>query len=99
MHVAVEGPTVETDDEIRHYTVCSEIKRIHFAVMSEERERGGQEWRVRIDGIPDPCIVHDTPWTDPEQACRAALQVVRVMLELEEMQQAELRGRRRETSG
>lgn len=92
----VDGPVVDKETGAQVYMVRGE-RDVRFTVLPESPTTGPTEWTVQIEGVPDPCIVHDEPWLTPEEARDAALKVVRTMLDLERMQREDQeRNRRRQ---
>ncbi len=60
------------------YTARLGSHSLHFSVIPK-----GQDWDVEIEGLPEPGILHEQPWTTPEMARDAALRFVTSMLEIE----------------
>lgn len=90
----VVGPVVDQKTGAQAYTVHGE-RDVRFTVMPQ-LSAGRTEWSVQIEGVPEPCIVHDEPWLSPEEARDAALKVARTLLILERMQREDReRGRPR----
>ncbi len=77
----VEGPRVDEQSEEYVYRVHGDERDVEFSAI---READG--WGVRIEGIPDPGIVHDRPWSTVEDARDAAVDAIDSMLALERMQ-------------
>ena len=86
--LTVEGPSVDQETQEHHFIVHGEERQIRFSVIPEELE-GIKGWGVRIEGIPDPCIVHERPWTSVEAARVCALRAIDALLSLERMQREE----------
>lgn len=84
---AVEGPVVDEDTQEHRYVVHGE-RDVGFSVIPEELE-GEHGWGVRIDGVPEPSIVHDRPWPSVETARDAAIGAVENILRLDRMQREE----------
>lgn len=78
----VEGPTVDDSTGVQSYTVIEEGHTIHFS-LQEERSTGRSIWKVSLEGVPDPGIIHREPWTTAEMARDAALRAVHTMLDIE----------------
>lgn len=78
----VEGPTVNERTGEQSYTVTEAGHTVHFS-LQEERSNGRSTWKVNLEGVPDPGIIHREPWTTPEMARDAALRAVHTMLDIE----------------
>jgi hypothetical protein len=87
----VEGPSVDQETRVHHFIVHGDVRQIRFMVIPEEFQ-GKKGWGVRIEGIPDPCIVHEQPWISVEAARDAALRAIEALLTLERMQREEQGG-------
>lgn len=81
-HVQVDGPVVDEITGVQSYTVSEQGRTVHFS-LEQERSNGQSTWKVNLEGVPDPGIVHREPWTSPEMARDAALRAVQAMLDIE----------------
>jgi hypothetical protein len=84
----VEGPSVDQETQEHRFIVHGDVRQIRFSVLPEELG-GIKGWGVRIEGIPDPCIVHEQPWASVEAVCVCALRAIEDLLSLERMQREE----------
>jgi hypothetical protein len=82
-HFHLVGPDVDPDPRTRRHTATMYGHTGRFTVTFNSRIK---EWTVNIDGIPEPCIVHERPWLSAEEARDAAAQALRAILELEHVQ-------------
>lgn len=77
----IDGPVVDGTTGVQSYTVSEEGHTIHFS-LEEERSNDRSTWKVNLEGVPDPGIIHREPWTSAEMARDAALQAVQAMLDI-----------------
>jgi len=84
----VEGPSVDRETQEHRFIVHGDVRQIRFSVIPEELA-GMTGWGVRIEGIPDPSIVHEQPWPSVETAREAALRAIEALLTLDRMQREE----------
>ena len=78
------------DERTHRFRVCGEHHDIDFAVVAEE-QNGDRGWGVQIDGLPDPPIVHSSPWDSLDAARDAAVSAIQDILTLERMQQEDMK--------
>lgn len=85
----VQGPVTDEETGKQCYTVHGTERDIRFAVFPETRA-GEEGWGVEIEGIPDPGIARDKPWSSVQEARNAAIGAVRSILKLERMQREDM---------
>jgi hypothetical protein len=78
----VDGPVVDETTGVQTYTVMEDGHTVHFS-LEEDRSNSVSTWKVSLEGIPDPGIIHREAWTTPEMARDAALRAVHAMLDIE----------------
>lgn len=80
--MSVQGPVVDEATGTQSYTVTEAGHTIHFSI-AREKTNGNGTWSVSLEGVPEPGIIHQEPWTTPEMARDAALRAVHAMLDIE----------------
>lgn len=80
--MSVQGPVVDEATGTRSYTVTEAGHTIHFSI-EPEKTNGNSTWSVNLEGVPEPGIIHQEPWTTPDMARDAALRAVHAMLDIE----------------